>query len=129
VNREEIRLAPGASVEGPEKYFTVAVDSISGGEVTGWHIADRSGARSANLGGPGVTNVDLVLGQGRVTGQAILKDVGRAMLVRNYGAHSSAAAAAGFGSIPLGPKIGMILFIFAVFGIAYELGRRRRVRA
>lgn len=81
-NKDEIRLAPGASVDGPEKYFKVTVDQLDGQHVRAWHIADRDGKRSANLGGPAVANIDLVLGQGRVAGQAILKDVGRAMLVR-----------------------------------------------
>jgi hypothetical protein len=90
-NKEEIRLAPGASVDGPEKYFTVTVDQIDGAEVRGWHVSDRAGNRSANLGGKGVANVDLVLGQGRVAGQAILKDVGRATLLRMSNAQAQPA--------------------------------------
>ena len=31
-----------------------------------------------------VTNIDLVLGQGRITGQALLKDIGRSALQRLY---------------------------------------------
>jgi hypothetical protein len=33
---------------------------------------------------PGITNIDLLLGQGRIAGQAILKDVGKAALDRLY---------------------------------------------
>lgn len=84
VNKDEIRLKPGSSYKGPEGYFTVVVDAVDGGTVTGWHVEDAQGNRSINLGGPQVANIDLVLGQGRVAGQAILKDVGRAMLARSY---------------------------------------------
>jgi hypothetical protein len=45
---------------------------------------EQQGNRSVNLGAPGVTTIDLVLGQGRITGQAILKDVGRAALQHLY---------------------------------------------
>jgi len=103
VNKDEIRLAPGKAAEGPEKYFKIVVEKISGSDVAAWYVADPNGARSVNLGGAGVTNIDLVLGQGRVAGQAILKDVGRAMLSRNYDLLAQAPAAtmqAGFGSIP-----------------------------
>ena len=132
VNKEEIRLAPGATVDGPEKHFKVVVEKIDGNDVTAWHIADGSGVRSVNLGGTGVTNIDLVLGQGRVAGQAILKDVGRAMLSRNYDllaqAPSPATAQAGFGSIPLVPGIAGALLLLGAAGIGYELGRRRAPR-
>lgn len=84
-NKDEIRLKPGQSVDGPEGYFKVVLGSLDGDAVTAWHIEDKAGNRSANLGGPAAGNVDLVLGQGRVAGQAILKDVGRAMLARAYG--------------------------------------------
>lgn len=145
VNKEEIRLKPGASVDGPEGYFKIAVDRIEGDKVLGWHVADKQGNRSANLGGPTITNVDLVLGQGRVAGQAILKDVGRQMLSRTYDnmlAQSAPDAAASAAShvaasatttqhvsqASLSP--GMIA-AFGVLGlgigaIGYEVGRRRR---
>ncbi|TCT04397.1 hypothetical protein [Aquabacter spiritensis] len=84
VNKEEIRLTPGSRFEGPEGYFRIVVDAVDAGAVTGWHVEDAKGNRSINLGGPQVANVDLVLGQGRVAGQAILKDVGRALLARTY---------------------------------------------
>ena len=84
VIKQEIRLKPGTSVTGPEGYFKVVVDALDGGAVTRWHVEDKDGNRSINLGGPQVANVDLVLGQGRVAGQAILKDVGRALLARSY---------------------------------------------
>ena len=129
VNKDEIRLAPGETVEGPEKYFKVVVEKIDGSDVTAWYVADRNGARSVNLGGAGVTNIDLVLGQGRVAGQAILKDVGRAMLSRNYDLLAKAPAAtmqAGFGSIPVGTGIAGLVLVLGSIGIAYELGRRRR---
>ncbi|MEP9348619.1 hypothetical protein [Xanthobacter sp. KR7-225] len=84
VNKAEIRLQPGTTVDGPEGYFRVVVEKVEGDKVLSWRIEDAKGNRSVDLGGPAVTNVDLVLGQGRVAGQAILKDVGRAMLARNY---------------------------------------------
>ncbi|OYW20936.1 MAG: hypothetical protein B7Z52_01550, partial [Burkholderiales bacterium 12-64-5] len=70
VNKHEIRIKPGQSVEGPEGYFKVVVDRIENGTVAAWHVADKEGNRSINLGGPEVANIDLVLGQGRVAGQA-----------------------------------------------------------
>ncbi len=81
-NKEAITLPAGGRVLGPENYFAVVVDQIQGHEVLGWHVEDRQGNRSLNLGGPGITNIDLVLGQGRITGQALLKDIGRAALLR-----------------------------------------------
>ncbi len=88
-NKEEIRIAPGSTIDGPEKYFKITVDKIADSNVLAWHIADADGNRSVNLGGPSVKNIDLVLGQGRVAGQAILKDVGKAMLARGYTAISA----------------------------------------
>lgn len=83
VNKDEIRIAQGASIDGPEKYFKIAVDEISGADVRAWHVADRDGNRSVNLGGPGITSIDLVLGQGRVAAQLVLEDFGRAIGVHN----------------------------------------------
>lgn len=126
VNKDEIRIAPGASAAGPEGYFKVVVDRLAGGEVLGWHVEDRDGKRSVNLGGPSVKNVDLVLGQGRVTGQAILKDVGRAALVRTYKALEQAPvpSKAGFGLDGLGLPVAFAL----VTGVAIGYGARRRHR-
>jgi hypothetical protein len=138
VNREEIRLKPGASVDGPEGYFKVAVDRIEGDKVLAWHIADRQGNRSANLGGPTITNVDLVLGQGRVAGQAILKDVGRQMLTRTYDnmqtntasgptAVVAATAAPAPHAASFSPGLIAALGVFAagIGAVGYEIGRRR----
>lgn len=103
VNKDEIRLKPGAAFSGPEGYFRVVVDALDGGAVSAWHVEDAKGNRSINLGGPQVENVDLVLGQGRVAGQAILKDVGRALLSRTYeSAARLEAAAAPDGGKPAG---------------------------
>ncbi|SAI67472.1 Uncharacterised protein [Bordetella ansorpii] len=146
VNKEEIRLKPGESYSGPEGYFKVVVDSVADGKVTGWHVQDRDGARSINLGGPDVTNVDLVLGQGRVAGQAILFDVGRAMLARTYAAAQRAdtgaaavpatpAPAAAPATAPaaqsgggLSPSLIIVIAILALacLGVGFEWGRRRR---
>ena len=130
VNKDEIRLAPGASASGPENYFKITVGEISGDEVRAWHIADRDGNRSVNLGGPGVTNVDLVLGQGRVSGQAILKDVGRATLVRTYNALERAQGASGGkpvdSSLAWSTIIGLAIGALALLGFGFELGRRKR---
>lgn len=123
VNKEEIRIAPGASIDGPEKYFKIAVDQIDGKEVRSWHIADRDGNRSGNLGGTGVMNIDLVLGQGRVAGQSILKDVGRAMAVRMSGAVAQAASTPG--SLPIA---GIAIPALGLAGVSYEIGRRRRAK-
>lgn len=84
VNAEEIRIPAGGFATGPEEYFRIVVSKIENGAVTSWHIEDAEGNRSLDLGGATVTNVDLVLGQGRVAGQAILKDVGRDLLARTY---------------------------------------------
>lgn len=126
VNKEEIRIAPGASVDGPEKYFKIAVDQISGNDVQAWHVEDDKGNRSVNLGGAGVANIDLVLGQGRVAGQAILKDVGRAMNARNYTALTQATTAATATSFSPGMLAGMGMLALALIGVSFEFGRRRR---
>lgn len=135
VNKDEIRIKAGGSVTGPEGYFKVAVGRVDGDQVLGWHVEDKQGNRSANLGGAGITNVDLVLGQGRVAGQAILKDVGRAMLDRTYGAlkasQSTGSVAATpttqAASLPVSPgmaaALGILLLGFGAVG--YEIGRRR----
>ena len=130
VNKDEIRLAPGATVNGPENYFKITVGEISGNEVRTWHIADRDGNRSVNLGGPGVTNVDLVLGQGRVSGQAILQDVGRATLVRTYNALERAQGVSGGkpadSSLAWSTIIGLAIGALALLGFGFVLGRRKR---
>ena len=130
VNKEEIRLAPGSSVDGPEKYFKIAVNKISGDKVIDWNIADKDGVRSANLGGADVVNVDLVLGQGRVAGQAILKDVGKALLVRNLSGNSVAGngAQAGLGGLSPGLLMGMGVLLLGLMGVAFEFGRRKSAR-
>lgn len=145
VNKEEIRLKPGSTVDGPEGYFKVAVDKVEGDKVLAWHVADKQGNRSANLGGPEIANIDLVLGQGRVAGQAILKDVGRQMLARTY-SNMQANAASGSAepqaaapavakqaapqpapSMPLSPGLLAAFGVLAlgVGAVGYEFGRRR----
>jgi len=152
VNKDEIRLKSGAAFNGPEGYFKVAVDRIDGDKVAGWHVEDKQGNRSVNLGGADVANVDLVLGQGRVMGQAILKDVGRAMLARTYqsiveasgqapgaiaghagsatatpapGSESAHAAVVSAGLSP-GMLAGFGILLLGCAGVGYEVGRRRR---
>lgn len=143
-NKEEIRLKPGASFNGPEGYFKVAVDGVEGADVTAWHIEDRQGNRSINLGGRGVANVDLVLGQGRVAGQAILKDVGRGLLDRTYQAAAQGAAGAKAAPVAAAPAAApapaattviagltpgmlaaLIVLVLGFAAVGYELGRRR----
>lgn len=129
-NREEIRILPGGVVEGPEKYFSVKVGEVAGGEVRAWHVLDARGNASANLGGTGVTNIDLVLGQGRVAGQAILKDVGRAMGVRMSDALAQAQSGAAQGSRGMptnGALAGIAALLLGIAGAGFELGRRRRI--
>ena len=121
-NKQEIRLKAGASVDGPQGYFKITIDRIEGDEILGWHVEDRKGNRSHNLGGIGINNVDLVLGQGRVAGQAILKDVGKALLERTYNAAPAETAGA---SLPAALLVGLIIAALALTGLAYELGRRR----
>jgi hypothetical protein len=80
-----------------------------------------------DLGGPEVANVDLVLGQGRVAGQAILKDVGRSMLARNYDMLAARPAVeAGMFPFSLGQGLGSVVLLLVLMGFAYELGRRRK---
>ena len=83
-NKAALSIPPGGNITGPEGYFKIIVEHLQGNEVAAWHVEDQQGNRSINLGGAGVTNIDLVLGQGRITGQAILKDVGKAALERLY---------------------------------------------
>ncbi|TPE47331.1 hypothetical protein [Amaricoccus solimangrovi] len=145
-NKDEIRLRPGEAYAGPEGYFKVVVDAADGAAVTAWHVEDRDGNRSINLGGPEVANVDLVLGQGRVAGQAILKDIGRAMLTRAYGAEvalqnaaapEGAPAAAPVSEPPvseaavapaagLTPALGLACAVLALASgaVGYEVARR-----
>jgi hypothetical protein len=147
VNKEEIRLRPGSSFSGPEGYFKVVVDGIDGADVTAWHIEDGKGNRSVNLGGAGVQNVDLVLGQGRVAGQAILKDVGRQLLDRTYQAarinEQKAAAAQPSAVAPAAPEpraaapamqiagltpgmmVTLLVLLLGGLAVGYEVGRRR----
>lgn len=144
VNKDEIRLKPGAAFNGPEGYFKIALDRLNGDKVAAWHVEDREGNRSVNLGGADVANVDLVLGQGRVAGQAILKDVGRAMLARTYQSLAEAsgeAVAANTGTQPApheaaqpavtagfspGLLAGIGILFLGCAGVGYEVGRRRR---
>ena len=123
VNKQEIRLKAGASVDGPQGYFKVVVDRVEGADVLGWHVEDNKGNRSHNLGGAGIANIDLVLGQGRITGQAILKDVGKALLERTYNAAAPAAPAES--SLPPALIAGLALAALALAAVAYELGRRK----
>ena len=143
VNKDEIRLKPGTAFSGPEGYFKVAVDRLDGDTVAAWHVEDRQGNRSVNLGGPDVANVDLVLGQGRVTGQAMLKDVGRAMLARTYKALAKASgqtpadtgaqptaqepaqATTGTSGFSHGMLAGLGILLLGCAGVGYEVGRRR----
>lgn len=153
VNKDEIRLAPGQVVAGPEGYFRVVVDRVDGDAVTSWRIEDRQGNRSIDLGGPAVTNIDLVLGQGRVAGQAILKDVGRAALDRTYAALErasgrlpdaaattgaaadgttaavttlpAASAAAPAGTLSPGLIAALAIGAAGCGAVGYEVGRRR----
>lgn len=135
VNKETIRLKPGQAHTGPEGYFKIVVDAVADGKVTAWHIEDRAGARSINLGGPDVENVDLVLGQGRVAGQAMLFDVGRVMLARSYAvAQRADAGAAASPKAPAAPPavwspsliIVIAILALACLGVGFEWGRRRR---
>ena len=123
VNKQEIRLKAGASVDGPQGYFKVVVDRVEGADVLGWHVEDNKGNRSHNLGGAGIANIDLVLGQGRITGQAILKDVGKALLERTYNAAAPATPAES--SLPPALIAGLALAALALAAVAYELGRRK----
>lgn len=140
VNKDEIRLKPGQSVTGPQDYFKVVVDRVEGDQVLAWHVEDGKGNRSANLGGAGVANIDLVLGQGRVAGQAILKDVGKAMLERTYSlipaanaatssATPGAAHADAGASLSTGLIIALLVAAIALAAVAYEFGRRRGTKS
>src|SRR3569623_499183 len=145
VNKNVIRLKPGAAFSGPEGYFKIARDRLDGDNVAVWHGEERLGNRAVNLGGAGVTNVDLVLGQGRVMGQAILKDVGRAMLAHTYqslaetsgqtaaanpgtqpATHGSAHPAAVPAGLSPGLLAGLGILFLGCAGVGYEVGRRRR---
>lgn len=94
VNKQEIRIPAGGKAEGPEGYFRITVNGIANGSVTDWHVEDRQGNRSLNLGGAGVGTIDLVLGQGRAAGQSMLKSLGRGLLARTYDAALRAEIAA-----------------------------------
>jgi hypothetical protein len=146
VNKDEIRIRPGAAFDGPEGYFKVAVDAASGSSVSAWHVEDAQGNRSINLGGPDVGNVDLVLGQGRVAGQAILKDVGRTLLATTYdsaarlestllpeGQRPAMAPApqpqpqpTAEGTSSTALMIAVLVMGLAAGAIGFELGRRQR---
>lgn len=129
VNKEEIRLKPGTSYNGPQGYFKVVIGKTNGDKVLEWYVEDNKGNRSANLGGANIANVDLVLGQGRVAGQAILKDVGRALLNRTY---QQAASNAGVAPAPVASAIspavlaGFGILALGLAAVGYEVGRRRK---
>jgi len=130
VNKEEIRLKAGATYNGPQGYFKVVIDKTDGDKVLAWHVEDSKGNRSANLGGANITNVDLVLGQGRVAGQAILKDVGRALLNRTYqqAVANTSAAPTPTASSSISPAVlaGFGILALGLAAVGYEVGRRKR---
>ncbi len=128
VNKTEIRLKPGAVFDGPQGYFKIAVDQAEGSQVLAWHVRDAQGNRSANLGGPGIANVDLVLGQGRVTGQAILKDVGRSMLERMSTTAAATSPRADAAPAAVTPSLagGLGVAALGLSLLGFEFGRRRR---
>ncbi|WP_250518378.1 hypothetical protein [Caballeronia sp. ATUFL_M1_KS5A] len=142
-NKNTIRIKPGSFAIGPEGYFKIAVDKVANGNVLAWHVEDRDGKRSINLGGRNVNNVDLVLGQGRVAGQAILKDSGRAMLAHVYtaaarmsGIEQPLPAPPAFGTTEnsagsLSPSLvaALGILVLGCFAVGFELGRRARTVA
>ncbi len=128
VNKEEIRLKAGTSFSGPQGYFKIVVEKTEGENVLAWHVEDNKGNRSHNLGGANIKNVDLVLGQGRVAGQAILKDVGRALLNRTYqqASNNPAAPVQSVSSTPSPAMLaGFGILAIGLAAVGYEVGRRR----
>ncbi|WP_206105473.1 hypothetical protein [Paenibacillus thalictri] len=131
-NKEAMTIPAGGSVTGPEGYFKIAVDKIQNGQVLAWHVEDNQGNRSVNLGGPDVENVDLVLGQGRVTGSDLLKNVGRQALVRTYNAlaqnQSALSGPVTAQSFPYSPVFITAIITLGLVGIITEIRRRQKAR-
>lgn len=132
-NKEAMSIPAGGSATGPEGYFKIAVDKIQNDEVLAWHIEDRQGNRSVNLGGPGIKNVDLVLGQGRVAGSDILKDVGSKALERTYNAlaqyQSGQSSPATSQSFPFSAIFFTAVFTLGMVGIVIEVRHRLRAKS
>ncbi|KMT22141.1 hypothetical protein [Clostridium cylindrosporum] len=128
-NKEPITIPVGESAKGPEGYFKIAVDDIKNGEVLGWHVEDREGNKSINLGGQGITNVDLVLGQGRVTGSDILKDVGASALTRTYDkAQSNQSNVAKAQAFPFSTVLITAFITLGIVGIVIEVRHRLKAK-
>lgn len=131
-NKEAITIPSGGSATGPEGYFKIAVDNIQNDEVVAWHVEDRQGNRSVNLGGAGIKNIDLVLGQGRVAGSDILKDVGGKALARTYGALAQSQSGqpnpVSSDSFPISTVFGTAVLTLGMVGVATEARHRFRAK-
>ena len=64
--------------------FAVVVDETQGNEILSWHVEDRQGNRAVNLGGPGISNIDLVLGQGGLPDSLSSRTLAARLLQRLY---------------------------------------------
>ncbi|MBN2242205.1 MAG: hypothetical protein JW793_05905 [Acidobacteria bacterium] len=63
-NAEPIELDAGSnSCEGPRGLFKVVVDAFDGKVIRSWHIEDRFGDKSRDLGGAQCASLDVIVGE------------------------------------------------------------------
>lgn len=63
-NAETITLdAKSNSYDGPRNLFRIVVDEFDGTAIRAWHIEDRYGEKSGNLGDEGCTSLDTIVGE------------------------------------------------------------------
>ncbi|MBN2337564.1 MAG: hypothetical protein JXP48_03405 [Acidobacteria bacterium] len=63
-NAETITLdAKNNFYDGPRNLFRIVVDEFDGTAISAWHIEDRYGEKSGNLGAEGCTSLDTVVGE------------------------------------------------------------------
>lgn len=128
-NKEAISIPAGGSATGPEGYFKIVVDNIQNGQVLAWYVEDRQGNKSVNLGGSDIQNIDLVLGQGRVTGSDILNDVGSKALVRTYNALAQNQSGQVIpASFPIAAVFITAILTLGIVGIVIEVRHRLKMK-
>ena len=63
-NAEPIVLdSKNTHAEGPMGLFSIVVDQFSDDAITGWHVEDKYGEKSRNLGGNKCRSLDVIAGR------------------------------------------------------------------
>ena len=57
---------------GPNKLFKIVIDNFNSKKIESWHIEDKYGEKSRNLGGPQCITLDAIVGKpGPTTGRGV----------------------------------------------------------